>query len=47
MPVIDPSILDYWLFQCNSSIVILIVLRFGVEFLCCLCLKYVFIYLRR
>ena len=40
-----PVILYYWSFQGDTSVVVLIVLCFGVEFLCCLSRMYVFIFL--
>ena len=38
-------ILYYWWFQSDFSVVVLIIFCFDVEFLCCLHLLYVFIYL--
>ena len=40
-----PVILYYLSFQGETSVVVLIVLCCGVEFLCCLSLMYVFIFL--
>ena len=40
-----PVILYYCSFQCDTSFVVLIVLCFGVGFLCCLHPMYVFIFL--
>ena len=37
--------LYYWLFQGDTSVVVPFVLCFGVKFLCCLYLMYVFIFL--
>ena len=37
-------ILYYWSFRGDTSVVVLIVLCFGVDFLCCLSLMYVFIF---
>ena len=37
--------LHYCLFQCDTSVVVIIVLCFGVELLCCLKLVYDFIFL--
>ena len=39
-----PVILYYCSFQGDTSVVVLIVLCFGVEFLCCFSLMYVFIF---
>ena len=35
-----PEILYYWSFQCDTSVMVLIVLCLGVNFLCCLHFKY-------
>ena len=35
----------YWSFQDDTSVVVIIVLWFGVDFLCCLHLMHVFVYL--
>ena len=40
-----PVILYYWSFQGDTSVAVLIVLCFGVEFLCCLSIMCVFIFL--